>query len=317
VGGTSATTVIEVEEAAMIAMRHILCPTDFSDGARRALSQAVTLAGWYEARLTVLHVTPSAPTVAGFPPMVNPITMESMSRERVQEEVRAFAEPATAAGLDVKVSVREGPAAAGIVEEAAVARADLIVMGTHGRSGFEHLMLGSVTEKVLRTAPCPVLTVAWPAGEPPPRELSALRHVVCPLDFSESSREALRLALSLAERAKARLTVAHVLEWPEAELRHPHVMSKDYERFVEGEARRQLQAAIPPDARNWCEIREVVLAGTPWRRILHLAAEDAADLIVVGVKGLNAIERLLFGSTANHVVRQASCPVLTVRKRAS
>lgn len=137
----------------------------------------------------------------------------------------------------------------------------------------------------------------------------------CPIDFSECSQEALAYALSLAERAKARLTVVNVTEWPDAELRHPHVMSKEYERYVEGEARRWLREAIPPDARNWCAIEETVLAGTPWRRVLHLATEDAADLIVLGVRGLNAVERFLFGSTANHVVRQASCPVLTVRKR--
>jgi nucleotide-binding universal stress UspA family protein len=299
----------------MIELRRILCPTDFSDSARRALSQAVTLAGWYQARLTVLHVSPLAPTAAGFPPMVDPISMEPMGRERIMEELRAFAEPATAAGLDVKLSLREGPAAAEIVDEAAATSADLVVMGTHGRSGFERLMVGSVTEKVLRKAPCPVLTVSWPAGGPAPRELTALRHIVCPVDFSESSQEALRFALSLAERAKARLTVVNVLEWPDAELRHPHVMTKEYERFLEGEAGRQLHAAIPADAANWCEVKEVVLAGTPWRRILDLAAEEAADLVVVGVHGLNAVERFLFGSTANQIVRQAGCPVLTVRKR--
>jgi nucleotide-binding universal stress UspA family protein len=232
------------------------------------------------------------------------------------EELHAFAAPATAAGLDVTFSVRQGPVAAEIVEEAAALAADLVVMGTHGRSGFEHLMLGSVTEKVLRKAPCPVLTVGWPGGAGAPLEFAALRHIVCPIDFSECSQEALAYALSLAERAKARLTVVNVIEWPDAELRHPHVMSKEYEQYVEGEARRRLQAAIPPDARNWCAIEETVLAGTPWRRVLHLATEDAADLIVLGVRGLNAVERFLFGSTANHVVRQASCPVLTVRRRA-
>ena len=299
----------------MIAVRHILCPTDFSESARRALSQAMTLARWYGSRLTVLYVSPLAPTVAGFPPMVNPVTLEPMDRERVLQELRTFAEPATRAGLDVTLRLRAGPAAAEIVGEATVAAADLVVMGTHGRAGFEHLMLGSVTEKVVRKAPCPVLTVCWPGDGRVPRELSELHHIVCPVDFSECSLEALGHALSLAERAKARLTVVNVLEWPDAELRHPHVMSKEYERYVQGEARRQLQAAIPPDARNWCEIKEEILAGTPWRRILHLAAEQSADMIVVGVQGHNAVERFLFGSTANQIVRQASCPVLTVRKR--
>jgi nucleotide-binding universal stress UspA family protein len=206
--------------------------------------------------------------------------------------------------------MREGSAADEILNEARAEAVDLIAMGTHGRSGFEHLMLGSVTEKVLRKAPCPVMTVAPPAADAPAHDPTELRHVLCPIDFSEASKEALRYALSLAERARARLTLVHVIDWPER--RHPGIAAAEYERCVTELAARELRDAVPADARNWCRVEERVLAGPPWKRILGLAAEEAPDLIVLGAHGHNALERFLFGSTANHVVRQARCPVVSV-----
>ncbi len=297
----------------MIQMRSILCPTDFSDLSRRALAHGTALARWYEARLTVLYVSSFAPSVAGFPPMVSPITLEPLSRERLLEELHAFAEPASAAGVKTDFAIREGPAAAEIVEQARLSAADLVVMGTHGRGGFERLVLGSVTEKVLRKAPCPVLTVSKPAEGAVPREPPELRHIVCPLDFSAPGKEALRYALSLAERAKGRLTVLYVLEWPDAAVRHPHFDVPEYRRYLEEDALGQLRASVPREARDWCEVRELVVAGKPGREIVRVAAADGADLIVMGVHGHGALDRLLFGSTAYHVVREAACPVLTVR----
>jgi nucleotide-binding universal stress UspA family protein len=299
----------------MIRMRRILCPTDFSDCARRALEHAAALAGWYEARLTVLYVSSLTPSVVGFPPMVSPITLEPLSRERLLEQLRAFAGPALAAGVQCDFAIREGPAAREIAEEARACAADLVVIGTHGRGGFERLVLGSVTEKVLRKAPCPVLTVSPPAEGVVPRRPPELRHIVCPLDFSTPAKEALAHALSLAERAKARLTLLYVLEWPAKEPHHPPFDVPEYRRYLEEDARRELREAVPAAARDWCDVRERVAVGKPAREILQVAAAEGADLIVMGVHGHNVLDRLFFGSTAHHVVRAAACPVLTVRVR--
>lgn len=298
----------------MISIQRILLPTDFSEGAAHALIQAVPLAHWYEACLTILHVSSLEAATAGFPPMINPITLKPLSHERLIEELQRFALPASRAGVHVEFSTREGPAAGEILEQARSSAADLIVMGTHGRSGFERLMLGSVTEKVLHKAPCPVMTVAPMAAGAPPHSPTDLRHIVCPLDFSQASHEALRYALALAERSRARLTVLHVIEWTEAELRHSHGASPDHRRYVQEEARRQLHDAVPHDARDWCRIEERVLAGSPWKRILALATEEVPDLVVLGAHGHNALERFVFGSTTNQVVRQAPCPILSVRR---
>ena len=298
----------------MIQVRSILCPTDFSDFSRRALAHAVPLARWYEARLTVLYVTPVLPAVPGFAPFVSPLTLEPIPRERLIDDVRAFAESASSAGIAVDCVVREGGAVPHILEQARDAAADLIVMGTHGRGGFEKLVLGSVTEKVLRKAPCPVMTVSAAAVGAAPHEPPDLRTILCAVDFSQASGEALRYALSLAQRARARLTLLHVLEWPEKEIRQPRLIDfTEYRRFLERDARQQLAASVPAEARQWCDVREEVTAGKPWREILRLAGEDGADLIVMGVRGRGPVDLMLFGSSAHHVVREAACPVITVR----
>jgi nucleotide-binding universal stress UspA family protein len=297
-------------------VRRILCPTDFSEFSQRAFAHATALAHWYGARLTLLYVSPVMPAVGGFPPLVSSVALEPLSHRHTAGDLRAFAAPAAAAGVAADVAVRDGSPGSQILEEARESGADLIVMGTHGRGGFERLVLGSVAEKVLRKAPCPVLTVSKPARDRAPHEPPELRSVLCATDLSLASAEALRSALSLARVARARVTVLHVVDWPQQEIPgHRFFDVAGYRRHLEQEALLQLQAAVPDDARERCAVREVVTAGTPWREILREAAEDEAEMIVMGVHGRNALDRLLFGSTAHHVVREASCPVLTVRRR--
>lgn len=301
-----------------LVVRRILCPTDFSDFSRRALAHATVLAHWYGARVTLLYVQPMMPSLGGFPPLVSPVALEPLSHEHTLDDLRAFGAAAAAAGVEVDAAVRDGGAGAQILDEAHEGGADLIVMGTHGRGGFERLVLGSVTEKVLRKAPCPVLTVSLPAGLGAPHEPPQLRRLLCATDLSPASAEAMRAAFSLARVGGARLTVLYVLDWPQHEIPgHRYFDVPEYRRHLEGESARQLQAAIPPEVRECCSVREVVAVGTPWREILRVAAEDEAEMVVMGVHGRNALDRLLFGSTAYHVVRQAPCPVLTVRRRAA
>jgi nucleotide-binding universal stress UspA family protein len=296
----------------MIQIKRVLCPVDFSECSRRALDHATALARWYEARLAILHVSPLGPTALGFPPSVNPATFEAIEPEVLRAELLRFAQ--TAAGqVPADAVVRQGDAARVILDEAASTAADLLVLGTHGRHGFERWVLGSVTEKVLRRAPCPVLTVpplaagAEPSGPP-------YRRILCPVDFSASSDEALRYALSLAEEAKARLAVLHVIEWFAEQGRREHrPFNPALQQLLEDDARARLATAIPAEARAWCEPEERVRCGKPYRVILREAEDERSDVIVLGVHGRGAIDRMLFGSTTNQVVRQATCPVLTVR----
>jgi nucleotide-binding universal stress UspA family protein len=194
------------------------------------------------------------------------------------------------------------------------------VMGTHGTSGFEHLLLGSVTERVLRKAPCPVLTV-------PPRAQATsqlpFRRVLCAVDFSDSSLAALDLAFSLAQEAEAALTLLHVIEWPWTEPPPPRLADlppeqaaalAEYRRYLVKSASDRLNALVPDSVRDRCQPASRIAHGKSYAEILRVASADGADLIVMGIHGRNAVDLMLFGSTTNQVVRRATCPVLTLRR---
>ena len=297
----------------MVEIREILCPTDFSEASRHALDHAIAIARWYDSRITALHVI-HVPLVPEPPPSIlaagyaGATTVVTSTYQVCQEDVRAWVEPARRAGLKTEASVDEGNAARRILEHAA--RTDLIVIGTHGLGGVDRAMLGSVTEKVLRQARCPVLTV-------PPAVAAAskvpYKRLLCAVDFSESSLNALRFSLSLAEEADASLTILHVFDWPrDGDLLVERFDTKEFRRVVEDDARARLDALVSDDVRQWCSPSTTVAYGKPYREILDLAAKEETDVIVMGVRGRNALDLTLFGSTTNQVVRRATCPVLTL-----
>ena len=198
----------------MMNITRILCPIDFSDVSQHALEQATRLAGWFEARLTVLHVFNQVflpvPGLA-MPSYGSDVAFSAEEQHRLSSDLERWVEPTRRAGVTVDVAIEPGAPIPHILAAAKTLPADLIVMGTHGTAGFEHLVLGSVTEKVLRKASCPVLTV-------PPRAIATtavpFRHVLCAVDFSDSSVAALGAALAIAQEADAQLSILHVLDWP-------------------------------------------------------------------------------------------------------
>lgn len=296
----------------MIEIRRILCPTDFSEFSKRALHQAIPIAKWYGASLTALHVLPAAVPVDGlFPYAPAPITNEGVSA-RVIKELEAFVAPARAAGIMSETYVRDGAVPATILELARSLPADLLVMGTHGQGGLERLVLGSVTEAVLRKAPCPVLTT--------PREERAFsgpvpfKRILYATDFSPAADHALGYALSLAEEAQGNLMLVHVMDGPTLAATTsglPLGLSRVTADLARG-AEEKLRQAVPAPARLWCEAEEHVAFGRPADEIVRLAREREAQLIVMGVHGRNVLDRMLFGSTTHHVIRNAPCPVLTI-----
>ena len=295
----------------MIRITRVLCPIDFSDISQHALDHAAAIAHWYQAKLTLLHVFVNLPTM-DLPPAV----LEEADRERLKTAVRKMT-----AGLpaDVSVDVRVEQAESvhdEILGQLAATHADLLVLGTHGRSGFQRLFLGSVTEKLIRKATCPVLTVPPRAPDVRPDAPVQFRRILCPIDFSESSLSALAHALNMAEEADAHLTLLHVIEMP-PELRETRIAADfDIDRIhaaAEVEARRRLLDLVPEQARTYCTVETAVVEGRAYRRVLQRAAEERADLIVMGVHGRGAIDLAVFGSTTHHVIRAATCPVLVVR----
>lgn len=305
----------------MIEIQRILCPVDFSEYSRHALDHAAAIARWYGSTITLLHVQPFEPVYTFSPggPLMPPAVLTSEQRTSLLASLKEFAAD-DAAALPVRLEVAEGHPASTILERACSMPADLLVMGTHGRSGFERLILGSVTEKVLRRAVCPVLTVPPRIPDASPIPQALFRRILCPIDFSETAMRALAYAVSLAEEADAQLTVVNVLEIPTETLESARESSRalpalmrSHVAAAEEAARRRLDEAIPAAAREFCTVDTLVTAGRPYREILRIASDLRSNLIVMGVRGPGTRDLLAFGSTTQHVVRAAECPVLTLR----
>jgi nucleotide-binding universal stress UspA family protein len=293
----------EIDEGdTMVTIKRILCPVDFSELSKHAVGHARAIAAWYEAHVTILHVVSPPPSI---PPGVALVVPPPAPPQDLSEDVRRF--------FAMNGVVTEGSAAKEIVRTAAQLPVDLLVMGTHGRGGFERLFLGSVTEKVLRSTDVPVLTV------PPPVEqvgTVAYKTILCPVEFSDPSIRGLEYALALAQENDARLIVLHVIEDAAVALALPEGSSltvSEYRRQLEADACAQLEAVVPADARVWCTPDERVSSGKAYRVILQLAEAEHAEILVMGVHGKGALNRRFFGSTTNHVIREARCPVLTLR----
>jgi nucleotide-binding universal stress UspA family protein len=303
----------------MIAIDRILCPVDFSECSSHAMGHAAAVAAWYQAPLTVLHVFSNIPVFDVAPALgvttMPPVALREIDRSAMLDALRTFVAPVTSlARVDAQLLEAPDPRRE-ILAQAASLGASLLVMGTHGRSGFDHLLLGSVTEKIIRKAPCPVLVVPRHAAEPATPDHPPFKRILCAVDFSETSVHALAYALDLAQEADARISLLHVIEIPPELGEFP--LAKDVNingirAASEAEYLQRLRALIPPEARTYCSVATQVSEGRAHREILKAAAGENADLIVMGVQGRGAVDLLLFGSNTHAVIRAAACPVLAV-----
>jgi nucleotide-binding universal stress UspA family protein len=303
----------------MPTIARILCPIDFSDFSRRALDYSIVLARWYRASIAALHVhQPPVPHVAPLAPLapVEPVALPPIDLDLVRRQIAAFVPQDCQTEVSIETLAAEGDPAREIL--AAAESADLIVMGTHGRSGFERLVLGSVTETVLRKATCSLLTIPLTAPDAAGPVPIVFRRIVAAVDFSDVSMEALRQAASLAAEADAHLTAMHVIEVPEyLALWIDRVDGINHVRAWADAAERRLRCAVGPETREYAHVGQRVETGKAYREILRVAGEQQADLIVMGAHGHGVIEQMFVGSTTQHVVRRAGCPVLIVRQRSS
>jgi nucleotide-binding universal stress UspA family protein len=274
-------------------IRRILCPVDFSAFSRAVVDNAVALARPFRAEVTALFVLP----------LVSPEESESGSgpvapdpgvQSAVAEDLEELLGPARNAGLGVRLCIRSGDCVGHILDEAALRESDLIVMGTHGRSGWERWLLGSVTDSVLRKAPCPVLVVPRrkAAGQAPGR-------ILCAVQLSVQDARTISYALSLGRSTGCPVTFLHV--WDGAG--GPRLLAE-----VEGELRRRVHAAVAAAGAPGCAVEEVVVAGWRPREILRLAEARGAGLIVLGSSDDRGP-----GSVVRRILREAGEPVLVVR----
>jgi len=295
--------------------KRILCPVDFSEQSVHALNYAGALAHWLGASVTTLYVHQMMWPIVGIGAYADPAGTPPLSeaeRATVMAELTRCSQAAAAPGVSIESVVSEGVnVPATILAHATSMSADLIAIGTQGHSGFERLVLGSVAERVLRKASCPVVTVS---PQTPPEALAVptpARPVICAVDLSSSSPAALRWASTLAVKAGAGLLVVHVAELP---LEAPAPPSPEWaavrDRLV-GAARERLDA-LTAEAAKPPRFDQRIVMGRPHDEILRLAGQEHAGLIVMGVRGRSAVDMTIFGSVTRQVVRRATCPVLTV-----
>lgn len=298
-------------------VRKILYPTDFSPCAEQAFAYAASLARRFGAELHVFHAANLHAQEPYEPAFHVPAADEARAEalQTVADGLAAYAANPLAEGLRVVQTSRHdvvpGPAIVDYAEEQDI---DVIVMATHGRRNVSRLLLGSVTEAVVRRAGCPVLTLRGSDAPAPPR-LPLLRSVMVPFDFSPPARAAFADASDLARHYGARLMLLHVIEEPRwrevygfrgfSELaQQREKLMLDVDRRLRGIAE-ALAPGVP------CEIE--VRVGRPAAEILAAATRADVDLVVMASRGLTGVRRLIFGSTAEEVVRLADTPIMVVK----
>ncbi|MDB9822159.1 universal stress protein [Deltaproteobacteria bacterium] len=297
-----------------MSLQKIICATDFSDLSNYAVGYGVSLAREFKAKLYLCHVIDlSSVTMYGeatfaFEPQL--MHMEAYARDRLK---RIMAEHK----IDWEPVVRTGSAADEVARLAVDKCVDMVITATRGRSGLKRLILGSVTEHLMRTLPCPLLTVRGPDLDPVSSidKKIGFERILVGCDFSPDSHLAFQYGLSLAQEYQSELYLAHVIEPPVyKDLPESVQDARDIIRKrLHKQLNDKLEELVPIEAFNWCKPITTLLAGQPHEELSKYADIQNIDLIVLGITGHGLVESLFVGSTTERVIRKAPCAVLSVR----
>lgn len=293
----------------------ILVATDFSETAGLALDRGRELAAAHGARLVLAHGLPIQPIPFGTPShVILPPTIDGEIREVARRRLESLAEDVRSQGIEVEAAVATGDAGQCVVDLAEEHAAGLIVIGTRGLSGLQHLVLGSTAELVVRRAICPVLTV-HPGDS---RALEGARVVVVPCELDEDPTPAVT---ELKHILRSHDDVTRILLVYSDHLPaylQPLVEDLGIDRVGFDEISDELRERLGPAAERirglGFEVEMVLREGDPVSMITDLAQECGADLIAMETRGRKGLAHLFLGSTAERVVQRAGCPVLTVHR---
>ena len=295
-----------------VEFKRILCATDLSDFSNQVVYYGIAMARRFEAVLYVCHVI-DLPIVSihgtayTFPEDYLDSLKEEASRklETVMGEHPVEWEPIVMTGPIAKTL-------SGLVNEKGI---DLTIAATHGRAGLKRILLGSVTERLIRSVGCPLL-IAAPTEHKFDMETvqqAGFRKILVGCDFSPDSANAVNYGLNLAQEFESILHLVHVIEpiaYGDMLLSDPRVdnMQMDLHKNLTEE----LTSRVPDEAYNWCEIKTACVTGKAHEALIKYAEAHAVDLIVLGIRGSGLMESMLLGSTTDRVIRHASSPVLSV-----
>ncbi len=294
----------------MLNIKKILFPSDFSECAECAYTHAAFLARKHNAELHVLNIQVMPYFEGESPEDYGQRAVVSELRQALEARMKALYQQRPEENFPIVLAQRSDTSAdLAILDYAETHEIDLIVMGTHGRHGLEHFLMGSVAERVVRMAACPVLTI---------REAvvghQVIKRILAPVDFSEFTLPTLLHAKALAELYDAELNVLHVI--PESTLPIAYGMESlasgsTYDMRV---TQKVLDERVKEMGETHVPVKTHVKFGYPVEQIVDFATADGPpDLIVISTHGQKGWKRFLMGSVSERVVRMANCPVFIAR----
>lgn len=287
-------------------LQHILCPVDFSRATPAGLGVAQSLARHCGARITLLHVLPALQMPFRIP--VDTDELYEQWDKEAQGRLEELAITLRAEGIAAQSRLAAGAAYYQIADLAEELEADLVTLPTHSRKGMNRLLYGSVSERVVRACPTPVMTV------PPEEDIAEFspERILVATDFSRGAEAALGAGMELASSFGSSLVLAHVFTFE-------HFSDEGTEWWRPTLTKEQVQNAVQASTERLESLAERVRGASidvevdlsqganPAAELVRLAEEEEVDLVVAGTRGAGLLKHLLLGSTAEKLVR--SCPV--------
>lgn len=319
--------------------KKIMCAIDFSDPTSEILAYSVALCKEFHAKLFLVHIVDDVKT--SFADSGIAIDDEMLLKQYNSKARELLDSLAKELRIAHEIIITKGNPADKIQQFAFKEEIDLVITGSHGKSGFERLLIGSVTEKLLKILHCPLLVIRDKVGEVIHTDnfQITLKKILVGCDFSSDSKLAFNFGLSLAQEFQADLYLVHVVKPTEhidlnpadyvnaIPVDYPVWGTADYyeiQKKVTTENRekmnslrsrleKQLLLMVPEECQAWCTPHATLLFGEPYRELIKYAKESGMDMIVLGVRGHTLWEKLTVGSTTDRVIREAPCPILAVR----
>ncbi len=294
-----------------VQLKKILFATDLSDASNRALPFAESLARKFSAKLIVCHAFDFT-AVGTYDASL--MVSAARARELADAAKQKIGDLLRGSTLQWEPLIVEGDPALTLADTADAHGVDLIVVGTHGRTGLKRALLGSVAERLLHATHRPILTIRTSGAEQASFETWPLRRILIGCDFSPDSRTALDYGISLAQELQSELHLLHAIE-PSIYSRidaMASTLAAELERAVEKTVQQKLDGLVPQEARTWCNVKTAVAVGQPHEELIKYAQKHSVGLIITGHRGHGLVDRMLLGSTTDRLVRTSSCPVLTV-----
>ncbi len=288
-------------------IKRILVPTDFSQPSFAAIPYARAVARHFGAELHLLHVVDT--TQYASKSLALPLVSPAELNRPLLKRLKAVASKYEADGKIHVMEPREGRAYNEICAAACELNAGLIVIATHGNTGLKHVFLGSTAERVVQHSPCPLLVVRQQAGDYDERS-ARLRRILVPIDFSSCSQLAFDCGVALARDFGAELRLVHVID------PHSYPFGDQYAALDANRLMQSTRNSAQREMREMARQAKVQFSvqnrkGSPAKEICSAANKDV-DLIVTSTHGRTGLGHVLIGSVAEHVIRNAPCPVLVL-----